>query len=938
MLVFMTRLIISLACLACMSHGQQAESSTQNLLRGSPTTVQSPLYKGRAGGSSLRAVAQLLLGDSPIAGFSPLGTSLSSSRPVALKPGSRNGFSVPIMADLSRFLAIDSDNAQLTTAGAHEDYEFQPSSAFAKAIHESAVARITQYRQTNELKENGEPIWDNGYQMMKDTLGETDPDTLIFKAELAKAKMRNKPGDKKALRMMHEVKDAYASTFADNHPATLATKADLATMLERYDQAEKAEELRQEIAEAEPWQPPEEEEEEAKEDDFEDDDEYESFEVGEQWGQEAEGEFFRMTMRAKNLMLEGKQMDSEQTYREMWQVITRHFGSDHQSALWIWERMISMNGLPVQNKKSTEYEDMLRQILKVKTLKFGATHEEVLFTKNYLAHLLADRRRGYDLQDATKMRTDILKAKMKRFGPKSRQTLYSKGLLAQTLRMLGNDAGAEKLQREVVDACVQRLGADDDMTLQNEYELARMLSAKSATGRELFGKVLEAWNRTKGPEHPDTLVVKADLAGEPLQTKFEELLGPDPRPVVTDEILEAKARQHPERISLQQDLLAFKEQKVRLGPSDRTTLYYQSKLAQHFIKVIDPETAVEIRKDILKVQLDNIGPAHADTFNGVGKFVGTLKAAKKLEEAEQMLRALVHVTSRSRGLESPMTLNSKYALVRHLVTMRDLDSAKALQEQILETQLWITGPNHPGALTAKGKLSEILKAQGNMRGVLELHTQMADTVEYVLGAGHPESHDAKLNVASTLFKMEAIEGSLKLLEEVLKVREQILGPENRETLFVKHQLGRTLSRYEVGRYEEAEKLQREVLEDRVRLFGLHHPDTVEAKNQLSITVGRISKAKEDALAAEEAKELSEEYCEDIKKRESMYQLNALLEAKGWNPQQLVWPEKYTLYPRKKKTERDVLQDAMEIKVLKTWTRTRKPKHLQTEEDLLASVA
>jgi hypothetical protein len=109
-----------------------------------------------------------------------------------------------------------------------------------------------------------------------------------------------------------------------------------------------------------------------------------------------------------------------------------------------------------------------------------------------------------------------------------------------------------------------------------------------ADSEKLDREVLEIWSKTLGPEHPNTLSLKANIA---------------------DTLLKEGHFREAER--LQRETLATQ---IRLrGPEDLPSLVSQSDLAETLIREGRYAEAEETARAAFQVQLRKLGPLHPDT-------------------------------------------------------------------------------------------------------------------------------------------------------------------------------------------------------------------------------------------------------------------------------------------------------------------------------------
>ena len=89
-------------------------------------------------------------------------------------------------------------------------------------------------------------------------------------------------------------------------------------------------------------------------------------------------------------------------------------------------------------------------------------------------------------------------------------------------------------------------------------------------------------------------------------------------------------------------------------------------------------------------------------------------------------------------------------LAQTLAALGDLDSARELQEQVLEGLRQLLGEQHDETLRAMGNLAQTLAALGDLDSARELQEQVLEGLRQLLGEQHDETLRAMGNLAQTL--------------------------------------------------------------------------------------------------------------------------------------------------------------------------------------------
>jgi len=326
------------------------------------------------------------------------------------------------------------------------------------------------------------------------------------------------------------------------------------------------------------------------------------------------------------------------------------------------------------------------------------------------------------------------------------------------------------------------------LTDQGQYNLAE------TTLRE----VLKEREHALGPEHPDTLRTRNDLAvtlddeGKYAEAEVEyravielekKLLGPD----------------HPTTLTTRDNLGG--------------ALYHQGKYA---------EAEAEFRA-VLKLEEKVLGPEHTDTLYTRNNLAGTLDDEGKSAEAETEYRAVIKLREKVLDPEDPILLGTRNNLAGALYGQGKYAEAEAEYRAVIKVKEKVLGPDHPDTLLTRGNLAEVLAARGKY-GEAELEARAVIKLEEkVLGPEHPNTLYTRGNLAKTLYGQGKYAEAEAEFRAVLKLREKVLGPEHPDTLDTCFYLACCL-RAE-GSESEARELAQRAVDGAHKVLGPEHPDT-----------------------------------------------------------------------------------------------------------------
>jgi len=261
--------------------------------------------------------------------------------------------------------------------------------------------------------------------------------------------------------------------------------------------------------------------------------------------------------------------------------------------------------------------------------------------------------------------------------------------IADYLGSSGSYAAARNLQRRVLDARERLLGPEHPDTLTARHQLAFWTgeAGDRAAAKDLFAGLLPVRERVLGPEHPDTLATRHQLArwtghsGDPTAARdqFAALL-----PVN-------------ERV---------------LGLEHMATLAARYQLARWTGEAGDPAAARDLLAALLPIEERVLGPENRSTLFGRANLARWTGEAGDPAAARDLLAALLPVDERVMGVEHPRTLFVRANLARWTGEAGDPAAARDLLAALLPVDERILGPEHPQTLADRHELAYWTEAAG----------------------------------------------------------------------------------------------------------------------------------------------------------------------------------------------------------------------------------
>ena len=321
-----------------------------------------------------------------------------------------------------------------------------------------------------------------------------------------------------------------------------------------------------------------------------------------------------------------------------------------------------------------------------------------------------------------------------------------------------------------------------------------------------------------GPDHPDTLIARDNLAGA-----YEDVGRFD------------------EAIELSERVLA--EQERVLGPDHPKTLTVRNNLAGAYHSAGRFDEAIELLERVLVGSERVLGPDHPDTLMTRNNLAVAYRSVGRFDEAIELLGRVLADQERVLDPDHPDTLGTRNNLAFAYQSAGRFDEAIELFERVLADQERVLGPDHPKTLTTRGNLASAYQSAGRFDEAIELFERVLADQERVLGPDHPDTLGTRNNLAVAYHSAGRFDEAIDAWEELLLDCQRVLGADHPVTLTVRNNLASAYG--SVGRFGEAIELFERVLAERKRLSGADHPDTLTVRNNLALvykSVGRLAEA------------------------------------------------------------------------------------------------
>jgi tetratricopeptide (TPR) repeat protein len=324
---------------------------------------------------------------------------------------------------------------------------------------------------------------------------------------------------------------------------------------------------------------------------------------------------------------------------------------------------------------------------------------------------------------------------------------------------------------------------------------------------ETLGKAHSVREAMLGPDHPDTLESRNDLA------------------VAYDD-----AGRTSEAIRLNEETLALRERK--LGPDHPHVLTSRNNLAAAYLSAGRPAEAIRMHEETLRRGESTLGPDHPDTLADRNNLASAYWAVGRTADAIRMHEATIKLCESRFGPDHPNTLLVGHNLaVAYRAAGRPADAIRMHEATIRLWELKL-GPDHPDTLRTQASLASAYLDVGRAADAIALDESTLRRRESALGPDHPETLQSRNNLASGYWRVGRLDRSVPLFEQTLQQNVATRGPDDPETLITQANLG--VNYCDSGRPSEGTRL----LEDALRRAGARP----NARVKLSWVTGALAGA------------------------------------------------------------------------------------------------
>ena len=273
-----------------------------------------------------------------------------------------------------------------------------------------------------------------------------------------------------------------------------------------------------------------------------------------------------------------------------------------------------------------------------------------------------------------------------------------------------------------------------------------------------------------GPDHPDTLIARDNLAGayedvgrfdeaielsERVLAEQERVLGPDhPKTLTVRNNLAGayhSAGRFDEAIELLERVLVGSERV--LGPDHPDTLMTRNNLAVAYRSVGRFDEAIELLGRVLAEQERVLDPDHPDTLGTRNNLAFAYQSAGRFDEAIDAWEELLLDCQRVLGADHPVTLTVRNNLASAYGSVGRFGEAIELFERVLAERKRLSGADHPDTLTVRNNLALVYKSVGRLAEAIDAWEKLLPDCQRVLGREHPLTKRVEKNLEAAKRKM-----------------------------------------------------------------------------------------------------------------------------------------------------------------------------------------
>jgi tetratricopeptide (TPR) repeat protein len=250
----------------------------------------------------------------------------------------------------------------------------------------------------------------------------------------------------------------------------------------------------------------------------------------------------------------------------------------------------------------------------------------------------------------------------------------------------------------------------------------------------------------------------------------------------------------------------------------------------------------------LNIALTNYKPGDPEIATQQSNLALVLQALGQLEEARDLLRAVLESTKNTFEPGHPKIAISQSNLAGVLHDLGQLEEARDLFRAALESDQKTFEPGHPSIAGSQSNLALVLKDLGQLEEARDLLRTALETCEKNLEPGHPNIATVQSNLAlvlQDLGQLDQLEEARDLFRAALESNQKTFEPGHPSIAISESNLAAVLQ--DLGKLEAARDLLQAALESDQKTFEPGHPSIAIRQSNLATVLhnlGQLQEAKE----------------------------------------------------------------------------------------------
>jgi non-specific serine/threonine protein kinase/serine/threonine-protein kinase len=451
----------------------------------------------------------------------------------------------------------------------------------------------------------------------------------------------------------------------------------------------------------------------------------------------------------------------------------------------------------------------------------GGTNQHTLST---LGSLASAYHKAGRFAESLELYTNAIVYSSRLYGGTDRRTLRLRIDHGGALTAAGQvDAAIDSL-KQCLDASLAGLGQSHDYTMVAMNNLGDAYSAahRRADALHIWEQLLVLLEKANGPNHPQTLNVRQNIATEKMQLDVS-----------------GRGAQSVAELSA-----LLKQKQEQNGLDHPNTLQTMNNLAVAQEHAGNLRESIQLHEEALRLRRARLGPDHPQTLESMHNLGGAYRASGDLSKALPVLEEVYAARRRLLGPNHHHTLDSANSLANAYRNTEQLAKAIALLEANWNAARTNPGTADPSALRVLVNLGDCHAYSAEPANAVPLLEEAVRLCRKALGPEHDETIAALSSLATAHQHQRHLDQAIPLRQEALALSRKALGPSHPQTLNILFNLG--LAEADVGHFADAVKALEEYVDTQKTQVPPTNPSLVRARHQL-LTNYRKSGQNEKAI-------------------------------------------------------------------------------------------